>query len=314
MGFGGRARTSLCSGSGAPRVRPAPRHVPSSEGTHVPSRRLHNVPHEPGCASPVARGGRLRASYRLAVCLVLTPIYALRPLATAVLTGGNRAAVARSGARTFSALCRVLGPVLGVRVEVEGDAPPPGPCVLCPNHVSYLDVLVLASVADAVFVSRGDVAGWPGIGPLARLGGTVFIDRARKRDAARAADEVGVALDRRLRAVMFLEGRATVGDAVLAFRSSLLEPACARPGVPCVAATLRYDLPDDPGSTVAGTVAWADETPFAKHVMRVLRLRTIAVRVTFHAPRTGTDRKALAAALEADCRRGLSATGRSPAS
>lgn len=269
------------------------------------SRRVSNVPHETPPAYPDVRGGRLRALVRLALCLVLTGVYALRPLAAAVLTGGDRDARVRSGARALTALSRVLRRVLGVRVTVEGAPPPPGPCLLCPNHVSYLDVLVLASVTDAVFVSRGDVAGWPGIGALARLGGTVFIDRSRRRDAARAGDAVGVLLDRGFRAVVFLEGRAGTGDEVLPFRSSLLAPACARPGVPCIAATLRYGVPDDPGATVARTVAWADDTPFGAHVRRLLRLRRIDVRVTFHTPRRGTDRKALAAALESDCRTAL---------
>ena len=261
---------------------------------------LNTVPHPRVSATP---GSSLRAWVRLAAAAILTLIYALRPLVTAALTLGRREAVVRSGTRTFHGLSRWLLRIMGVRVTIEG-TPPAAPAVLCPNHISYLDILVLASVADTVFVSRGDIAGWPGIGPLSRLGGTVYIDRSRKRDTARAGDEVGAWLDRGFRTVVFLEGGAGTGEAVGTFRSSLLEPACAR-GTPCAAVTLRFSLPDDPGATVAQHVSWADDTPFGGHVLRLLRLRRIDVRVTIHPPRTGTDRKALAAALEADCRSAL---------
>jgi 1-acyl-sn-glycerol-3-phosphate acyltransferase len=157
-----------------------------------------------------------------------------------------------------------------------------------------------------LFVSRGDVAHWPVVGALARLGGTIFLDRSRRRDAARAGDDVGVWLDRGFRVVVFLEGRAGPGGDVLPFRSSLLEPAVRR-GVPCVGASIAYALPDDPGADVTQEVGWSDDAPFGAHVLRLLRRRRITAHVAFHAPRTGDDRKALAAALEEDVRRGLEA-------
>lgn len=262
---------------------------------------MHTLSHGDGHG---ASGGRLRAWAKLAASLPLVALLVLRPLAVAAATAGDRIATTRSGSRTLRAIARALAPILGLRVTVRGPLPGPGPCMICPNHVSYLDVLVLASVSDAVFVSRGDVAGWPVVGFLVRLGGTIFVDRSRKRDAARAADDVGAWLDRGLRVVVFLEGRVAPGDAVLPFRPSLLEPAATR-GTPCHGATIRYSLPSDPGATVARDVSWHDETPFTSHVFGVLRLRRIDVDLTFHAPRTGDDRKALAAALESDCRGGL---------
>jgi hypothetical protein len=58
---------------------------------------------------------------------------------------------------------------------------------------------------------------------------------------------------------------------------------------------------------VARDVAWADETPFVRHALRFLGLPRVDVRVTVHPSRTNPDRKALAAALEADCRSALTA-------
>lgn len=259
-------------------------------------RSFQTLPHAPGSGRP---GARLRASLRSLAAAILTATFALRPLAVGLVTLGNRTAMTRSGARTMAALARVLCPLFGIRVTVVG-APPRGPCVVAPNHLSYIDILVLAAAYDGVFVSRADVRGWPGIGPLSRLGGTIYVDRARKRDAARAGGEIGDALARGLRVTVFLEGRAGDGSALLPFRSSLLEPACES-ATPCCAAALSFALPEDPAATVARDVAWADDTPFGAHAFRLLGLRRIEARVVFGPVRSGPDRKALAALLEQDC-------------
>jgi 1-acyl-sn-glycerol-3-phosphate acyltransferase len=193
----------------------------------------------------------------------------------AALAGRDRARAVRGGTRACHRLARGLARVMGLRVTVQG-TPPAGPVLLCPNHLSYLDILVLASVTDVLFVSRGDVAHWPFVGALARLGGTIFLDRSRRRDAARAGDDVGVWLERGFRVVVFLEGRAGPGGDVLPFRSSLLEPAVRR-GVPCVGASIAYALPDDPGADVAQEVGWSDDAPFGAHVLRLLRRQRLAV-------------------------------------
>src|SRR5262245_30486912 len=53
----------------------------------------------------------------------------------------------------------------GLELRVEGKAIAPG-ALLIANHVSWLDVLVLASRAPAVFVAKSEVRCWPGIGWL----------------------------------------------------------------------------------------------------------------------------------------------------
>lgn len=290
--------------------------LPSRKGTRVASATLPNISQGAASGPDGAGGGAIRAWPRLAASLAAGALYALRPAAVACVTLGDRVAVARSGVRTHRALARTLARILSLRIEAAGSLPD-GPCVVCANHLSSLDIPVLASLTGGLFVSRADVAGWPFVGLLVRLGGTVFLDRSRRSDVVRAAAEVGGWLDRGFRVVLFPEGRATDGSAVLPFRPSILE-AAARRGTPCVAATLVYSLPDDPGATVARDVSWAGDDSFASHALRFLRLRRIAARVTFHPPRTGADRKALAAALEADCRSGLppaptgDAAGRTP--
>jgi 1-acyl-sn-glycerol-3-phosphate acyltransferase len=167
--------------------------------------------------------------------------------------------------------------------------------------VTWLDILVVAWTCEARFVSRADLREWPLVGPFSRLGGTLWIDRSRRRDAHRAAGDVESALRDGARVVAFLEGGVGDGTDVRPFRSSLLEGAVAT-GVPCAAAAIVYSLPAGAAGDVRRDVVWSEDEPFARHALRLLSLRRIDAVVRFGPPRTGTDRKALARALEDDAR------------
>jgi 1-acyl-sn-glycerol-3-phosphate acyltransferase len=72
----------------------------------------------------------------------------------------------------------------GMRVSVIGQKPK-APFVLVTNHISYTDILLLCAVCPAWFISKAEVAAWPGIGPLTRSANTLFLNRELRRDVHR---------------------------------------------------------------------------------------------------------------------------------
>lgn len=190
-------------------------------------------------------------------------------------------------------MCRALG------VRVDADQPPADLRFLVANHLGYVDILVLGSLAPVAFVSRADVAGWPVIGPLARCFDTVFLARERKRDLPQVNAVVAERLASGCALALFPEGTSTDGAAVLPFRPSLLATA-ADAGLPVHAAALHYatHAPDEPA---ARSVCWVGDAPFLPHALAMLSVRRIDATVRFaRQPRTERDRKRLAAALQAD--------------
>lgn len=242
----------------------------------------------------------LRAWRRAACLLAVTGVHVGAWLLGALPLLPSRSARARWRRACMRRWCRGILWALGVRLEVRGEVPTAARFLVC-NHLSYIDVVALGSVLPVAFVSRADVAHWPLIGPLARWFDTVFVPREQKRKlpevnavvAQRVAD--GCAL------VVFAEGTTTAGDRVLPLKPSLLEPAVAA-GVPVQAACLRYATrpPDAPASVA---VCWVGDTVFLRHGYALLALRRIDAQLAF-APvaRTASDRKELAAALDADVR------------
>jgi 1-acyl-sn-glycerol-3-phosphate acyltransferase len=177
-----------------------------------------------------------------------------------------------------------------------------------PNHWGYVDVFVLASLYPSLFVSRDDVARWPIVGIFVRSGGTVFIRRESRRDAARVVEEIVDCLRRGRSVTAFLEGGSGTGVDVRRFRSPLLE-AAATAGAACVPVAIRYLLPSNPDLDPSATVAWTDGG-VGSHLWRLMHVRRIDARVEFLAPRTGTDRKTLARVLEDDVRAAMAAGAR----
>ena len=45
------------------------------------------------------------------------------------------------------------------------------------NHISWIDILAINSILDVVFIAKKEVKSWPGLGVLAALGQTIFIER-----------------------------------------------------------------------------------------------------------------------------------------
>ena len=242
----------------------------------------------------------IRAPIRLALLAAWAIAWGIIALVPAILTLGSHAAFARTGPVLMKGFSKGICAILGIRIERSGEPPPHGACFVAPNHWSYVDVFVLGSLYRSLFVSRADVAGWPVVGLFARAGGTLFLRREIRRDAARVGGDVEQHLRGGRCVTAFLEGGAGRGDEVRPFKSALAE-APALTGAPCVPVALRYTLPLDPALDPGTVVAWIDDD-FVAHAWRLMRTRRVCARVTFLPPRSGADRKELARLLERDVR------------
>ena len=182
------------------------------------------------------------------------------------------------------------------KLQPQVTGPIPGRGLLICNHLSYLDILVLASLMPAVFVSKRDIKFWPLIGWLAGLAGTLFVDRERRTQVGRTNEEIETALDGGVVVVLFPEGTSSDGRTVLPFKSSLLEPATQQLH-PLSLALIQYQL--EAGEVAEEVCYWGDMT-FVPHLLNLLGQRSLraSVRLAPFQPILG-DRKTLAGSLHA---------------
>ncbi len=86
-----------------------------------------------------------------------------------------------------------------------------------PNHVTYLDILALISVAPMRFLAKDEVKNWPIVGLAAQAIGCAFVQR--KDRASREAARTSVAqLEMFPPIALFPEGKRGPGDELLPFR------------------------------------------------------------------------------------------------
>ena len=225
---------------------------------------------------------------------LLGPALATRALE---LLGGERAAL-RSAAAVQRLWARAMLRALGVEVRLEGESPRAGTLVVA-NHLSYLDILVLAAHVPGRFVAKSEIAGWPGLGQLARSVGTIWVVQRKRMDVLRVDGEMARTLAAGVSVLLFPEGHSTGGVSVDRLHSSLLDLA-ARERLPCHAVSLSYETPGSPWAPAA-TVCWWGGMTFGRHAWDLVGLPRIVARVRpAPAPRTGLDRKRLAGELQRD--------------
>jgi 1-acyl-sn-glycerol-3-phosphate acyltransferase len=166
-----------------------------------------------------------------------------------------------------------------ITVSVHGEFPARGAVIA--NHLSYLDIVVLASLRPCVFVSKAEIAHMPVLGWMTTNAGTVYVERGRGGSAIRASNAMKEAMDAGLPVVFFPEGTTSNGKALLKFHSGLLGQALMAKA-PMTAAFLRYSLieKNNSGVTVEDDVCWGDK-PLLQHVFGFLGLRGVHAEVMF---------------------------------
>jgi 1-acyl-sn-glycerol-3-phosphate acyltransferase len=204
-------------------------------------------------------------------------------------------------------ISRTVFVILGMRHRVDG-RPMQGSGAVVSNHASWLDIFALNARKRVYFVSKAEVAGWPGIGFLARVTGTLFIERDRRQaqsQVARLADRLAVG-DRLL---FFPEGTSTDGLRVLPFKPTLFAAFFTselRQTTRVQPVTVIYRAPPGQPSRFYG---WWGDMALVPHLARVLAApRGGQVTVVYHPPRLVADfdhRKALAASCEQAVRDGF---------
>lgn len=102
------------------------------------------------------------------------------------------------------------------------------------NHLSYLDVLVIASRIPVCFVTSMEVKRAPLLGQIVTMAGCLFVDRKTRANLRSEVKDITDALAAGLNVAIFPEATSTNGEQILRFKRPLyMAPiASGRPVVP----------------------------------------------------------------------------------
>lgn len=186
--------------------------------------------------------------------------------------------------RWSSALLRLFS----ISVAIKGDVPIPtkepgrGRLIVA-NHRSAIDIGVMLSTFGGRMVSRADLGSWPVVGKAAKLGGTIFVDRADARSGMVVMRTMQKCLQAGDTVTIFPEGTTFLGDEVRPFHGGAFI-AAARADVEVLPVGLAYPAASD--------AAFVGES-FLSHLGRMAKTsRPTRVGVAVGAPIQTKGRKA----------------------
>lgn len=175
---------------------------------------------------------------------------------------------------------RGLIAVCGLRLRVSGRLPLP-PALVVANHISWFDIPVLHALWPMGLVAKAEIRGWPLIGRLATIAGSIYIERGNQHSRQRVNRRMAARLRRGEMIGVFPEGGISPERGVQRFHSRLFGSAI-RARVPIVPVAIRYwrdgDCHDD--------VVFAAGENLLGNLLRLLAHRRMEVQVMIARPLT----------------------------
>ncbi|MFD0273132.1 lysophospholipid acyltransferase family protein [Kitasatospora sp. NPDC127111] len=211
-----------------------------------------------------------RRALRLAACLTVLVTGIGLSLPVRALPPAARDRLVRLWARTL------LGS-LGIDVRLAPPTSAERGVLVVANHVSWLDVPLIAAGRPGRSLAKTEVGRWPVLGPLVAWGGTVFLDRDRLRALPGTVAAVAGVLRRGRSVVVFPEGSTWCGRESGRFRPAFFE-AAVQAGTPVQPVTIRYRLADGRPTRAP---AFVGEDGLLSSLARVVAVRGLVADVTF---------------------------------
>jgi 1-acyl-sn-glycerol-3-phosphate acyltransferase len=161
--------------------------------------------------------------------------------------------------------------LLGIRVKARNLRNRSFRGLIVCNHLSYIDVLVIAHSLPSTFVTSVEVKNSFGLGLITRLAGCVFVERRNRSSIGNDSNQIKKMLESGGTVVLFPEGTSTKGEHVLPFRPAFFQSAIdARSSVHDF--YLTYDNE---------AVAYYGEMEFVSHLWRLCRQKNIRATLTY---------------------------------
>lgn len=157
-----------------------------------------------------------------------------------------------------------MGRIIGARRRVIG-TPLRRDVVFLANHLSWMDIPILAGANGSAFVAKAELRDVPVVGWLCTLNRTLFVRRDDRMGIAAQINQLRDALAETWSITIFPEGTTGDGSELLPFKAALL--AVLDPPPPGVLVQpVRLDY-----GAATHELAWVGDEPGPDHAKRVLR-------------------------------------------
>lgn len=174
--------------------------------------------------------------------------------------------------------CQRMAGSFGVKI-VQVEPVPQMHGLWVSNHISWLDIPVVGSVAPVFFLSKAEIGEWFIFGRLAKAGGTLFIKRG-SGDSGSVSDQIATFLNEGSSVVFFPEATTTDGKQIKKIYGKLLKAAMDT-GLPICPVVIAYV---DKDGKLSDDAAYYDNRSMVNSLKRVIDNGNITAYVLPLAP------------------------------
>ncbi len=170
---------------------------------------------------------KMRFIFKVCASIYLVIIFTVVSLLTIIFYRDKKTRLERISKNT-ALFSPILLKIMGISYKVNDHSPGKGltgKTLVAANHLSYVDVFVLAAVRPMLFISSVELSGTLLVGHISRMGGTVFVERRKYRNLRGEIKSIASVLNQGFTVVLFPEATTSDGTALLPFRPSLFEAA-----------------------------------------------------------------------------------------
>ncbi len=161
-----------------------------------------------------------------------------------------------------------------LEVQVEGNPVMVGPCIMMSNHLSYLDIPLLMSLAPVTFLSKAEIAKWPVFGPGATSVGTIYVNRESRSSRGQVASHIRSELETERKVMaLFPEGTSSIKRKPWKKGAMQIAQDC---NVPVQAVRLFFEPVRE--------TSFIDDDALVPHLWNLLGLPKIRAHVKFFEP------------------------------
>ena len=156
--------------------------------------------------------------------------------------------------------------------------------IVC-NHLSYVDVMAMATVQPTVFITSVDMGETFFLGTMAELGGSIFVERRNRSHIGRDMGVIADTLRKGHQVMIYPEGTSSDGQQILPFKKSLLM-AAVEAGVDILPVVIKYtEVDGEPFSRDnADKIAWYGDMAFVPHMKGIMELHNVKAELRFLDP------------------------------
>jgi 1-acyl-sn-glycerol-3-phosphate acyltransferase len=230
-------------------------------------------------------GRRLKCAYRVAASVLLLVGFMGQAVFLHYRHVSDRKK-RKALAQLVTGFCRRILAMLNVRVRIDypdGQDPLPSKVILISNHLSFLDVFIVAAHFPAIFITSTELRDAFLLGWVSRLGGCLFVDRRNPRRLHHEMAAIRGVLADDLSVMFFPEATSSNGEQVLPFRTALFSIPLAT-GIPILPVVLNYQavngVYNDPASIQRNVLYYGEQTFFGQ-LWRVLNTQSIDIVLSF---------------------------------